>query len=199
MIKVGLTGGIGSGKTTVAKVFEQLNIPVFYADEESKKLLDRVEVKEALAAQFGPDVFDSDGTVSRKALAQRVFSHAQDLADLNQLLHPRLKETFKKWAELQTGNYVIMEAAILFESGFNCLFDKIVVVSAPETICIQRVMARDKVNTEQVRARMDAQWPLEKKLKKADFVITNDDTRFVIPQIIAIDKELKSFCSIKKQ
>jgi dephospho-CoA kinase len=191
MLKVGLTGGIGSGKTIVATIFEKLGIPVYYADREAKKLFINENVKKELLDIFGEKIFDGNGQVDRKILGELVFNDAPALEKLNKLIHPLVKTDFDEWLNNNsTFPYVIHEAAILFESGFNRYFDKVIVVDAPSEICINRVMCRDGVSRQQAVTRMQNQWESSKKATMADFVISNDEQVLVIPQVMAIHGQL---------
>ncbi len=190
MIKVGLTGGIGSGKSTVARIFQVLGIPVFLADEAGRALLaDDLDVRKAVADRFGAGTYPN-GVVDRKVLAGIVFNDADALKDLNAIVHPAVRAAFRKWALEQKAPYVIMEAAILAESEGYKAFDRIVVVTAPEELRIQRVMARDNVDANAVQARMRNQVSEDVRLHIADFVVHNDDTQPVIPQVLSIHQEL---------
>lgn len=188
--KIGLTGNIGSGKSLVARIFKTLRIPVFYADAEGKKLLDQPDVISQLRQIFGEKVIVGD-KVDRKVLAQIVFSDKSKLKKLNQIIHPAVREKFSEWA----GNhpdalYVIYEAAILHESGHYKNMDRIIVVAADEKLRIKRVMSRDSVSEQDVRKRMSSQWPEERKTEYADFVIDNNEDQLLIPQVLAIHRQL---------
>ncbi len=192
MIKVGLTGGIGSGKTITSTVFEKLGVPVFYADEEAKKLLSKDrEVIRQLRDRFGDDIFDENG-INKASLASIIFNDRDALDDVNKIIHPKVRRDFASWAEQQISAYVIMEAAILFESGGHKNMDKTILVYAPEQLRIQRVIKRDDVTEEEVRSRMRNQEKDEDKIEKADWVIYNDDTQMVLPQIIEIHNTIKA-------
>ena len=192
MIKVGLTGNIGSGKSTVAGIFEVLGVPVFHADKEAVHIMSTEEVMKAIRSRFGDAVYYR-GILDRQKLAATVFNDSTALADLNTIVHPRVRKKFKGWIE-QHGQqpYVVQEAAILFETGFHGFFDVTVVVSCPEDIAIERVMVRDGAKKEEVMARMRNQWPEPKKIALADYVINNDGGHLVIPQVLSIHKELQA-------
>ncbi|MFM7234314.1 MAG: dephospho-CoA kinase [Flavobacteriales bacterium] len=184
---IGLTGGIGSGKSTVARVFESLGFPVFDSDREALSIYESdptllTEVVEI----FGGDMLLSDGRLNRKALAERVFSDEAALKKLNALVHPRVARKFDEWKNQQHSTVVIREAAILFESGSDAGCDRIIVVTAPETLRIHRVMQRSGLTELEVRARMARQWPEEKLLERADEVVVNDDLTLVLPQVMAL-------------
>lgn len=192
MKTVGLTGGIGSGKSTVCKVFRVLGIPVFDSDQEAKRLMVEDEsLRAALASRFGEEVIWSNG-LDRKVLAEKVFNDPKALKDLNALVHPVVRQAFGDWVVLQTAPYVIMEAAILVETGGYKAFNELVVVTAPETLRIQRVMNRDGASEEQVVARVKNQADDAERLAVANHVVYNDDSRLVIPQVLAIHEALSS-------
>lgn len=192
MLKVGLTGSIGSGKSVVSTIFSHLGVPVYNADSEAKKFLDTPEVTEPLALRWGEDILDAQGSVIRQKLAGIVFHDRHALDYLNQIIHPLVKEHFLQWCSSQNASYVVQEAAILYESGFYSMFDKIVCVSAPEVMRINRVMKRDGVSRSQVLDRMLNQWPEEKKVSLAHFVVHNDEQRMLLPQILSIHQQLNS-------
>jgi dephospho-CoA kinase len=184
---IGLTGGIGSGKSTVARMFSTLGVPVFDADTEAKKLYaeDPTLLSEVVKV-FGPKIMNADGSLNREGLAAVVFSDAEALKQLNALVHPRVGKRFQEWKEKQSGPAVIREAAILFESGNHSDCDEVVVVTAPENLRIERVMKRNAIAADDVRARMARQWTEEQLLQKANAVIQNDEKKLVLPQVLAI-------------
>ena len=190
MIKLGLTGGIGSGKTTVAKVFQELGVPVYYADYEAKKFLAHEMVKKRLVELFGASVISSDYTVDKAALAAIVFTDEQQLAKLNALIHPLLEKDFEDWVNRQEAPYIVKEAAILFEAGFDKSVDKVLSVSAPLEQRIQRVIQRDKVTRQQVLDRVTKQWTDAKREEKSDFVIQNGNNDRVLDKILEIHRLL---------
>ncbi len=187
---VGLTGGIGSGKTTVAQVFRTLGVPVFEADAEGHRLLNEdQEVIHAVVERFGQAVL-RDGTIDRAALAAIVFKDASALSDLNGIIHPAVRAGFRRWAAAQEAPYVVMEAAVMAENGGHKAVDQVVVVTAPEELRIRRVMARDGVEEAQVKARMANQVNEADRLAIAQHIIQNDDVQLVIPQVLAIHEAL---------
>ena len=190
MLLVGITGGIGSGKTTVCKIFEVLGIPIYYADDRAKHLMhDNVKLVAALKEAFGEDIYQN-GQLDRPVLAAKVFNDAAKLEKLNSLVHPAVAEDSVSWQmEHLDAPYTLREAALLFEVGTYKALNKIIVVTAPLEVRMQRVMARDKVTEEQVLARINSQWPEEKKIELADFIITNDGQE-LIPQVLAVHTEL---------
>lgn len=192
MIKVGLTGNIGSGKSTVARIFEILGVPVYHSDKKAKDFLSDSEVKEKLRIEFGQTVF-AGTDIDRKKLAKIVFNDKEAIGFLNSLIHPLVRKDFEDWCVINNKeSYVIQEAAILFESGFYKLFDKTIVVSCPEEIAVSRVMKRDKVEEDAVRERMKNQWRQEEKMKLANYIISNDNEQLVIPQVLEIHRELQN-------
>jgi dephospho-CoA kinase len=190
MIKVGLTGNIGSGKSTVARIFEIIGVPVYQADKEAKKFLSKPEVKKELKKEFGQAIF-SGIEIDRKKLAEIVFNTKKSLNFLNSIIHPLVRKDFEDWCSNYSEEpYIIQEAAILFESGFYKFFDKTIVVSCPKEIAVMRVMERDITTGREVKERIKNQWEQEKKINLADFIIINDNEQLVIPQVLQIHKEL---------
>ncbi|MCI1754267.1 MAG: dephospho-CoA kinase [Flavobacteriales bacterium] len=189
MFTVGLTGGIGSGKTTVCRVFSVLGIPVFNSDEQAKLLLqDDPVVKAAVVQLFGRSVYPA-GKLDRKALAQLVFNDPKALAGLNAIVHPAVRRAFQEWAESQQAPYVINEAAILVETGAYRSFDRLITVEAPEDVRLARVMARDGSPEEQVRQRMANQATEAQRREVAYAVIENDGHSMVLPQVLALHEK----------
>jgi len=188
MLKVGLTGGIGSGKSTVAKVFEVLGIPVYYSDEASKRLMNTDnDLKHAILETFGPDTY-VDGKLNRAYLAAIVFSDKEKLSRLNALVHPATILDGERWMAQQKGPYAIKESSLLFEAGMQGQFDKIIGVSAPDPLRTKRVMERDGITAEEVRKRMRNQIQVSIKMLLCDVVILNDNLHPLIPQVLALDK-----------
>ena len=190
MLKIGLTGNIGSGKTTITMVFKILGVPVYLADDEAKKLLLHTEIINKLINKFGNTVL-TNNNIDRKKLAALVFADADALQWLNHLIHPLIKTDFDQWLTLLPRNsqYVIQEAAILFESGFNVYVDKTILITAPENLRMQRVMQRDGVTAELFMQRATNQWIECRKQMLADYNIINDDTQLVIPQILELHQK----------
>lgn len=192
MVKLGVTGGIGSGKSVVTKLFALLGVPVYDADSKARLLMENNEaLRTSLMALFGVNVY-SNHHLNRKFLASQVFENAPKLAQLNGLVHPAVATDFEQWLTLhQQAPMVVKEAAIMFESDAYKSLDKIITVFAPEEIRLQRVLKRDPQRTEsEVSAIMSNQFPEEKKLKLADYVIFNDDKHLVIPQVIQLYQTL---------
>lgn len=192
MLKVGLIGGIGSGKSTVARIFGVLGIPVFVSDDAGKRLLQEdAAVRAQVIEAFGTDIYPG-GTLDRKALGRLAFADAARLERLNGIVHPAVRRAFAAWAATQRAPYVVNEAAILLESGGAAALDHLVVVAAPEAERIARVMARDGVDEAQVRARMAHQLPEDERVARAGTVIVNDGRTLVIPQVLALHERLLS-------
>lgn len=190
MKKVGITGNIGSGKSYVCKLFEALGIPVFYSDDETKKLYLIPSVKELIVNRFGQEVYFDDGTLNRKLLSYHLFKNEEAMRFIESVLYPALNQRFDQWCKQQKSPYVLYESAILFEKNYGKYFDKIIFVSAPEDIRLQRVMQRDDCSEENVRSRMRLQLNEDLKISKADYVICNDGTKPVEPQVLDINKRL---------
>ena len=192
MLRVGLTGGIGSGKTTVAKVFETFGIPVYYTDDKAKLLLNtNDDLKKSVIHHFGNEVYPT-GELDRKFLANIVFNNKEKLDLLNSLVHPYTILDAEAWMKQQTTSYVIKEAALLFESGAAERLDYIIGVYAPQHIRVKRVMERDKLPVDEIMKRISRQVNEEMKMKLCDFVITNNDKQLVIPQVIELHKKFSS-------
>ena len=188
---VGITGGIGSGKTTVCKVFEQLGIPVYNADNSAKRLLDTDSIlMNNVCLLFGNNIY-VQGKLDRTELASIVFSDTEKLRQLNELVHPTVATDFKQWTDRQNGDIVIKEAAILFETGGYKALDTTILIHAPENIRIERVMKRDGVSSKEVKARMNNQWPEQRKMELADHIIENHNGNLIIPQVLRILETLR--------
>jgi dephospho-CoA kinase len=193
MLKVGLTGGIGSGKTVVAGIFRQLGVPVYDADTEARLLTENnSEIKAELQKKFGSDIFLKSGSLDRSKLSSLVFSNPEKLNLLNSIIHPIVKQHFISWLEGQSSPYIIKEAAILFESGSHRDLDRTIVVTAPEEIRIHRVITRDNTTREKIKDIMKNQWSEEELIKRSDYIVTNDDQTLVIPQVLKLHQLLSS-------
>lgn len=191
MLKIGLTGGIGSGKTTVAKVLEVLGIPVYYADEAAKELMHTNELlKQQLILHFGNESYFEDGQLNRKHISSIVFNDKEKLELLNSLVHPATIADAKEWFSKQQSPYVVKEAALLFESGTAEGLDYIIGVTAPLAIRIKRVMDRDGVTAEEVKRRVANQLDETLKMKLCDFVLHNNEQELLLPQVLELHKEL---------
>jgi dephospho-CoA kinase len=191
MKKIGLTGGIGVGKTYVSKIFQQMGIPIFNADEQAKKcMVEDANLKAAVQLAFGENMY-LKGVLQKDALAKIVFNNTKTLAKLNALVHPIVKQKFEDWCSLQSTSMVIKEAAILFESDAHLGLDSVVCVSAPENLRIKRVQKRDGSSVEQIQSRMSKQMPQTEKEELADFLIVNDQLQLLLPQVLTIIKEME--------
>jgi dephospho-CoA kinase len=191
MKKIGITGAIGSGKTTVCKMFEVLGVPVYYADDRAKYLMNHNKsLKEKVKSLFGKEAYHRNGRLNRAKLASVVFNNKDKLKSLNALVHPAIHEDSESWFKAQKGKYAIKEAALIFETKGEKYLDKVIVVAAPEKIRIERVMGRDGVTAAQVKARMKNQFTQATKLKKADIVIQNGINDSLIKQVMKIHKKL---------
>ena len=187
---VGLTGGIGSGKSTVAKMFERLDIPIYYSDDEAKNLMNSSKkIRESLIALFGQDTYENR-ELNRPYVAGLVFNNKDKLNELNAIVHPEVKRNFLEWVERQNTAYVIQENPLIFENKSQNDFDYVITVTAPVQIRVQRVMERDGSTKNQVFSRVKNQLEDEIKIKQSDFVITNDDLKHTKDQVRHIHKQL---------
>lgn len=214
-LRIGLTGNIGSGKSTVAKIFELLGVPVYYADERAKALMVNQEsVREQIIHHFGAAVYDvalsnddrtekkeasvtdftatlkSKYILNREYLAAQVFNQPEKLAILNGIVHPAVAADSLAWHQAQNTDYTLYEAAITFETGGYKVLDGTIIVTAPAAVRLERVMSRDGSSAVQVKARMDRQWAEERKIALADYRITNDGQQLLVPQVTAIHQQL---------
>ena len=189
MLRIGITGGIGSGKSTVSKIFEVLGIPVYYADDASKRLMNEdEELKEKLRSTFGDETY-VDGQLDRAYVAAIVFNDPGKLVLLNSIMHPATIKDAEKWMLQQTTPYAIKEAALIFESGSQEYLDKVIGVYTPVTVRIHRVMQRDNVTREEVLSRMNKQIDEDMKMRLCDYIITNNEQELLIPQVIELHKK----------
>lgn len=192
MLKVAITGNIGSGKSTVSKIFQSLDIPVFIADNEARLLYDEADVREEIRQNFTEHVFDEKDEIDLKKLANIIFSDEKALKKINAIIHPRTLLKYQSWLESHSDYvYTLHESAILFENKLQHHFDQTINVTAPEELRVKRVMERDGVTYEAVHARIKNQLSESEKNKRANFVINNDGKTFLIPQILELDKKLK--------
>jgi len=192
-LKIGLTGGIGSGKTTVSKIFASLEVPVFNADREAKKLINQnLFIKNKIISTFGKNAFTGE-KYNPGFVANSVFNNRELLAELNHIVHPFVMDAFISWSKNQTRvPYLIMEAAVLFESGLQIYFDHTILVRAPEDIRVNRIMKRDKISRENIKARMSMQLAEDEAQKTADYIIINDGVELLIPQVLEIHHKFVS-------
>lgn len=190
MLRVGITGGMGSGKSTVARFFEVLGIPVYYADDMAKKLMDEDGfLKADIINLFGPEAY-APGYLNRPFIAQRAFSNPELLERLNALVHPVVRQHAEEWMAQQDAPYVLKEAAIMFESGTHKQLDIVIGVYAPKALRIKRIIRRDKMDNQSIAARMDRQMDEEEKMKLCDAVIQNDEIQPIIPQVLKLHRKL---------
>lgn len=194
MLTIGITGGIGSGKSTVCKVFGVLGIPVFQADVVARKLQNEdPQIKKSLIELFGTEIYSGDGMLNRKKLAKIIFNNRLLLEKVNNLIHPAVRLEFEHWqAKQHKVPYVLYEAAILFETGSSRNFDYTILVVTDEKERIERVMKRDHITYEAILQRMQNQMKDTEKRRLADFVLENNDDQMIIPQVIKLDQILKS-------
>ena len=193
MIKVAITGNIGSGKSYICELFKTLDIPVFDSDREAKLLYNRPEIKTAIQVRFGENIYRADGSLDRGLMASKVFGDACAMGFVESVLYPALNTWFDEWASQQNAPYVIYESALIFEKHLESMFDAIVVVAASEPVRIRRVTSRDHCTEEQVRARMAMQMPQSEKVTQADYVIVHeadDEDTLLMQQIRKIHMAL---------
>jgi dephospho-CoA kinase len=193
MFRLGITGGIGSGKSFVCSILEKFGVPVYYADKEARRLMNTmVDLKRAIKDVFGEEIYH-DGELDRQEMGRRIFGQPEMLDKINRMVHPVVREDFFKWSEAwENVPYVIEEAAILFESGAVSEMDATVLIYAPEQLRIERVMARDGLSRSEVVRRINMQMDEEEKKRLADRVILNDEKKLLLPQLVALHEDIKS-------
>lgn len=198
MLKIGITGGIGSGKTTVCKIFEILDIPIFYADAVARTITDTdPALVKRIIKTFGNESYHPDGLLNRPYIAGLVFNDLQQLKKLNELVHPAVFRAFDDWLPgMQNNPYVLKEAALLFESGSYRMCNYSILVKSPEELKIQRVMQRDNLTADAVKARIDKQWTDAEKEQLTDFVIMNDEKQLLIPQVLRLHRQFISMLTV---
>jgi dephospho-CoA kinase len=191
-LKIGITGGIGSGKTTVCRIFETLGIPIYYADDRAKALMtEDADLIHAVKNLFGNAAYFEDGSLNRTLISEVAFSNPLILNELNAIVHPAVRRDGENWHNAQIGvPYTLKEAALHFESGGYKLMDKMICVAAPRELRIGRVLKRGGLNRSEIEARIAKQLPDEEKIKQSDFVIYNDGLQSLIPQVMAIHHTL---------
>lgn len=200
MLRIGLTGNIGSGKTLVCHIFAQLGVPIYYSDKAGKRISEQSEVRKAISNTFGTSVLQTDGSLNREALANIVFTNRAALNKLNHIIHPHVRNDYAQWCNTHSlYSYTIMESAILFEHKLYQTMDYNICVSAPSTLRIQRVMHRDGINQKAVKIRMQNQWEEAKKTAMANFVIYNDEQQMLLPQILRIHEHLLTLYKLTLQ
>lgn len=194
-LQIGITGGIGSGKSLVCRIFQTLSAPVYDADSRAKWLMQHhPDVRNGIISAFGAAAYSPNGQLDRKYLASRVFTDGNQVSALNQLVHPHVGEDYANWVITHShAPYVLKEAALLFEAGSYQTLDKIIVVHAPADLRIRRVRQRDPHRSEaEIRAIIAKQLPDEEKLRRADYVVYNDETQLVIPQVLKLHEEFNT-------
>lgn len=191
---IGITGGIGSGKSTVCRIFQILGIPIYSADDRAKWLMaNDAELKAGISNAFGAESYLEEGSVNRSFLAEKVFSDPEKVKQINALVHPAVGKDFRTWSEKQNSPYVLKEAALLFETGSYRELDKVINVSSPLKIRVARILMRDPHRSEaQINHIIDQQMPDEEKNEKADFIIKNSDNKLLIPQVLDIHQKLNA-------
>lgn len=192
MKKIGITGNIGSGKTYVCNAFQNIGIPVFYSDEETKSLYLLPEIKRIITNRFGDDAYLDNGLLNKSQLSKILFNNKAELTFVEGLLYPELNKRFRTWCEEQDSPYVLFESALIFEKEIGILFDKIILISAPEEIRKQRVIQRDNCSPESFLSRARLQQNEELNIGRADFVITNDGVRDIFSQVRSIDSQIRA-------
>ena len=191
MKKIGLTGGIGVGKTYMSRIFKQMGIPVFNADEQAKKcMVEDINLKTSVQLTFGENIY-LKGVLQKEQLAKIVFNNTESLEKLNDLVHPIVKQKFEDWCNLQSTSMVIKEAAILFESDAHLGLDAVVCVSAPVKLRIARLINRDGSSVKQIESRISKQMSQSKKEELADYLIINDEVQLLLPQVLEIITEME--------
>lgn len=202
MLKIGITGGIGSGKSIVCRCFMLLGVPVYDSDTRAKWVMHHdPELREALLSAFGPDVYDAQQNLNRAYLAQRVFHNAQELAKLNGLVHPQVRTDFYRWVEAHSqAPYILKEAALMFESNAYTQVDAVLTVSAPVEVRLARTLLRDSHRTSKdVEAIMAKQLSEEERCQRAQFILHNNNTQLVLPQVVALHETFLRLAAEKQR
>lgn len=194
MYKVGITGGIGSGKSMICQIFELLGVPVYYADARAKLLMwQNKKLKQQIKSAFGSEVYHSNGRINRPYLASKIFSDKELLKTINSLVHPAVQKDTEAWyksLESSVCPYALKEAAIMIESGSHVYLDALIVVTCPVEIRVSRVIKRDKSKSEDIKRRIASQMPDEERIKYATYIINNDGTQSIVNQVWALHKQL---------
>ena len=195
-LKIGLTGGIGSGKTTVSHVFHQLGIPIFNSDSYGKKLLEDKDIIRTIVNKFGAEILDVKQKINKQKLSKIIFSDENELKFINQLIHPLVTKEFEKWALSKKSSYVIKEYALLLQSASNIKLDKVILVQSPLDLRIQRIKKRDKKSIKEIKEVIKNQIKTKNILSKVDFIIHNNESRLLFSQIKSIHNQLSKNSSI---
>lgn len=195
MKRIGITGGIGAGKSVASRLFAMLGVPVYDADRAAKRLMEEhLALKQEIAGRFGAEVYDADGKLDRARLAQHVFGNESALEELNRMVHPRVMEDYAQWTLMHPeADYTLREAAILYESDTWRDLDEVILVDAPEPLRLKRTMQRDRRTEAEVRQIMSRQWSTEKKRALARHIIENDEQHALIPQVLRIDAAIRKY------
>lgn len=193
MKKIGLTGGIGSGKSTIAQVIKHIGYPVYIADKEAARLMDsHPDIRKDITERLGANCYTSEGHINKPVLAQIIFENKEALEEVNRIVHPRVMEAFEQWAAMQSTSLVFCETAILYESGLERYFDAVICVTAPEEVRVRRVMERDHCELKDVMARVRNQMDEDEKCQRANFVIYNDGEHMAVPQVLDVLHKLQT-------
>lgn len=193
MKKIGLTGGIGSGKSTIAQVIKHIGYPVYIADKEAARLMDsHPDIRKDITERLGTNCYTSEGHINKPVLAQIIFENKEALEEVNRIVHPRVMEAFEQWAAMQSASLVFCETAILYESGLERYFDAVICVTAPEEVRVRRVMERDRCELKDVMARVRNQMDEDEKCQRANFVIYNDGEHMAVPQVLDVLHKLQT-------
>ena len=193
MLKVGITGGIGAGKSVVCSILNKWGIPVFYADTEARNLMHHnSSVKEAIIHEFGGKIYNESGILQKNILSDIIFNDEQSRLKINSIVHPFVRETFIEWSKKQSSPYVVEEAAILFESGADSLMDQTVVVYSDKEIRIKRIQNRNQFSRSKIENIISHQMSEEEKCKKADYIIYNNEKALLVPQLIKLHNIFKN-------
>lgn len=191
MNKIALTGGIGSGKSLVAKIFKTFGIPLYLADIEAKRLMnENPDLRKQIVKLLGREAYLPEGGLNKKFIAEKIFHNKELLEKINKLVHPAVADDFENWTKTQKAPYLIKEAALLYESGQDASADAVIVVSAPDDLRIERVCKRDATSKEAVKARMKNQMPQNEKDKRADYLIINDGEKALLPQVLKVHENI---------
>ena len=193
MKKIGLTGGIGSGKSTIAQAIKHIGYPVYIADKEAARLMDsHPDIRKDITERLGANCYTSEGHINKPVLAQIIFENKEALEEVNRIVHPRVMEAFEQWAAMQSASLVFCETAILYESGLERYFDAVICVTAPEEVRVRRVMERDHCELKDVMARVRNQMDEDEKCQRANFVIYNDGEHMAVPQVLDVLHKLQT-------
>lgn len=193
MKKIGLTGGIGSGKSTIAQIIKHIGYPVYIADKEAARLMDsHPDIRKDITERLGANCYTSEGHINKPVLAQIIFENKEALEEVNRIVHPRVMEAFEQWAAMQSASLVFCETAILYESGLERYFDAVICVTAPEEVRVRRVMERDHCELKDVMARVRNQMDEDEKCQRANFVIYNDGEHMAVPQVLDVLHKLQT-------